>query len=416
MIRQCAILCGGLGTRLGALTRTTPKPLLPIAGRPFLDILIGELGRQGFRNILLLAGAGADRIEEYAATSPTPARFGIEIGLSVEPAPAGTGGALWHARGRLDAAFFLLNGDSWFDLPLRRLEAMFERTPGAAGAVALRRLENASRYGVVRMERDLVSSFASRPDGQGEGVVNGGVYAFRKDALLGRLAPSCSLEADVLPLLAAEGLLAGEVAQGYFIDIGVPDSYAAAQSEIPLRLERPALFLDRDGVLNVDHGYVGTKERFEWIPGAIQAIRHANQAGYYVFLVTNQAGIGRGHYSEADYHALLEHMREELAEQGAHLDDQRFCPFHPEAALAAYRKVSDWRKPGAGMLLDLMAHWPVRREGSFMVGDSAADLAAAKRAGIQGYCFEGPDLMAFIARETPLGAERFPIDKPEAGA
>src|SRR4051812_9510055 len=114
MIEQCAILCGGLGTRLGELTRATPKPLLPIADRPFLDILIGELGRQGFREVLLLAGAGADQIRQYAANSPVAARFGMGVDVAVDPAPAGTGGALWHARDLLAPSFYLLNGDSWF--------------------------------------------------------------------------------------------------------------------------------------------------------------------------------------------------------------------------------------------------------------------------------------------------------------
>src|SRR5215203_4450498 len=147
MIDQAVILCGGLGTRLGALTADTPKPLLSVAGAPFLDTLLVELGRHGFRHILLLAGFKAELIAEYAATTPLKARFGLDIDIAVESAPAGTGGALWQARDRLDAAFLLLNGDSWFDINLRDLAARLSRAPEALGALALRRLADASRYG-----------------------------------------------------------------------------------------------------------------------------------------------------------------------------------------------------------------------------------------------------------------------------
>src|SRR5215204_5551655 len=134
MIDQAVILCGGLGTRLGALTADTPKPLLPLGDAAFLDTLLFELGRHGFRRILLLAGFKAELAAEYAATSSLRARFGLDIHIAVEPAPAGTGGALWQARDRLDAAFLMLNGDSWFDINLRDLVARLSRAPEALGA------------------------------------------------------------------------------------------------------------------------------------------------------------------------------------------------------------------------------------------------------------------------------------------
>src|ERR1700740_389246 len=110
MIRQAAILCGGLGTRLGALTANTPKPLLKAGDQPFLDVLLFELGRQGVRKILLLAGFAADQISAYAAATPMKERFGLQVEVSIEAERAGTGGALWHARDKLDPTFFMLNG------------------------------------------------------------------------------------------------------------------------------------------------------------------------------------------------------------------------------------------------------------------------------------------------------------------
>jgi D,D-heptose 1,7-bisphosphate phosphatase len=161
-------------------------------------------------------------------------------------------------------------------------------------------------------------------------------------------------------------------------------------------MRRPAVFLDRDGVLNVDRGYVYRPEEFEWIPGAKAAIKALNDTGYYVFVLTNQSGIARGYYSEEDVQALHRWMAAELQAEGAHIDGFEYCPYHPEGTVARYRRASDRRKPAPGMILDCLARFPVDVSRSYLIGDKPHDLQAAAAAGVPGYLFQGQNLMDFV--------------------
>ena len=162
-------------------------------------------------------------------------------------------------------------------------------------------------------------------------------------------------------------------------------------------LQRPAAFLDRDGVVNHDVGHVGTPDRISWMPNAAKAIRRLNDAGYFVFFFTNQSGVAHGHFTEDELKLLLDWMRAELATQGAVIDDVRYCPHHPAGTVAGYLEDHHWRKPAPGMIHDLMQHWPVRHEGSFVIGDRETDIEAAQAAGLPGFLFAGGDLDAFVA-------------------
>jgi D-glycero-D-manno-heptose 1,7-bisphosphate phosphatase len=167
---------------------------------------------------------------------------------------------------------------------------------------------------------------------------------------------------------------------------------------MPALRPQPAVFLDRDGTLNHDTGYVYRIADFHWLPGAVNAVRALNARGYYVFIVTNQSGVARGLYDEAAVRDLHDWMNGELRTAGAHVDDFRYCPHHPNASVAAYRLVCSRRKPAAGMLLDLMKMWPVIRKGSIMIGDRESDAEAGKAAGITSAIVPPGGLENFVER------------------
>jgi D-glycero-D-manno-heptose 1,7-bisphosphate phosphatase len=161
---------------------------------------------------------------------------------------------------------------------------------------------------------------------------------------------------------------------------------------------KPAIFFDRDGVLNKDTGYPFLPEHIEWVDGAFDAVRLANEQGYLVFVVTNQSGVARGLYTEHDVHHLHDWMQKEFAKHSAVIDAFAYCPHHPTDGVEKYKIDCACRKPKAGMLLELMQKHSVDKQKSFVVGDRQSDVAAATAAGLQGYLFEGGGLAVFLQK------------------
>lgn len=229
MIPQCVFLAGGRGTRLGALTRTVPKPMLPVASKPFIRHLVERVASQGCRDILVLAGyLGEQMLAEFCSEiKETAPRFRVVV----EPSEMGTAGALRHSADLLDEQFILLNADTFFDIELTEISGPLPPSndgPGL-GRLALRAMEHTGRFGVVERTGTRITRFAPASAVSRAGEINCGVYYLDRK-LLSVIGPGDrSLECDVFPRLVEMGALHGVTLQADFIDIGVPEDYDRAQ-------------------------------------------------------------------------------------------------------------------------------------------------------------------------------------------
>lgn len=232
MCGQCVVLVGGMGTRLGSLVDTTPKPMLDIGGEPFLVHLLRDISRFGFTRFLLLTGYRAEVVGEYFAAHQSILPPGTTVETIVEPQPLGTGGALKAAAGKLDEFFLLCNGDSICICDISRACRPF-RHPDTMMRMLLRTVAVNSRYGEVSLRDGRVAGFRERTDSSAAGLMNVGIYGMKREILNYLPEGKSSLEADVFPVLAAEGRIEGEsIGNGYFIDIGIPEDLARAKIEL----------------------------------------------------------------------------------------------------------------------------------------------------------------------------------------
>ncbi len=349
----------------------------PGAGRPLLGCLIAELVRHGIDDlVVLVSGVPAETVR---------AARGARVRVVAVPNRCGTAGALAHAADLLAERFFLVDGSSLFDFNYLDL-ALGEGGGDWLVRLAVREAPDVvARRGRVTLDGERVIRYDGAPGPESDAAarpVDGGVYWVRRAALAGFGAAHRCLTRNILPDLAAAGRLEGRCYDRPLIGLDDPDARGVLAE--PACRRRGAVFFDRDGVLNLDHGYVGSVARFDWAPGAIAAVKSVNDAGLFAFVVTNQSGVARGYYTESDVKSLHAWVARELIGHGAHIDDFRYCPHHPEAGQRRYRRACGWRKPAPGMLTDLLATWPVDPTRSVVIGDQASDLAAAAAAGLKG--------------------------------
>jgi len=165
-----------------------------------------------------------------------------------------------------------------------------------------------------------------------------------------------------------------------------------------MKIEKPAVFLDRDGVLNKDLGYVIKPKEFYWIDGAIETIKYINKMNFFVFIISNQSGLARGYFSEIDIENLHNWINKELLKNDAKIDKFYYCPHHHEGIIKEYSFTCSCRKPKPGMILNAFDEWPIIKSKSFLIGDKISDIQAAKYAGIKGHLFKGGNLLNFFKK------------------
>lgn len=369
--REAIVLAGGFGTRLAHVVPDVCKPMAPVAGRPFLRFIMDQLAATGFDRVVVADGYRREQIEGFFGS----AYRGMAIEYSPEDTPLFTGGAVKRALGTCQSDWvFVLNGDTWLDADFAAMEAAAADAPDCVSAViAVKRMHDFERYGTVDVDAAgaLAAFHEKRPCE--EGLINAGVYLLRRDALDG-MPEKFSLESDYFERVVGDGALRAVECAGGFIDIGVPEDYELAQTMLaPLaRSWRLAMF-DRDGTINVDTGHLHEPEKLELIPSTVDIMRgYSEDPGYKVVVVTNQAGIAKGLYTEADMRNLHRCMEDELEKLGVHVDAWYFCPHHPD-----YTGPCVCRKPAPGMLLAAMRDFDANTDDCVMYGDMPSDELAA---------------------------------------
>lgn len=369
--REAIVLAGGFGTRLAHVVPDVCKPMAPVAGRPFLRFIMDQLAAAGFDRAVVADGYRREQIEGFFGS----AYRGMAIEYSPEDAPLFTGGAVKRALGRCKSDWvFVLNGDTWLDVDIAAMEAAATDSPdGVSAVVAVKRMHDFERYGTVDVDAGgaLTAFHEKRPCE--EGLINAGVYLLRRHAL-DDMPEKFSLESDYFERVVGYRSLRAVECAGGFIDIGVPEDYELAQTMLaPLAKSWKLAMFDRDGTINVDTGHLHEPEKLELIPSTVDIMRgYSEDPDYKVVVVTNQAGIAKGLYTEADMRHLHRYMEDELDRLGVHVDAWYFCPHHPD-----YTGPCDCRKPAPGMLLAAMHDFDALPGRCIMYGDMQSDEFAA---------------------------------------
>ncbi len=367
---EAVILAGGFGTRLSHIVSDVPKPMAPVCNRPFLRFILDDIIEKGVTRIILAVGYKQDTISDYFGISYR----GVELIYSVEDTPLGTGGALKQALSLCDDKnVFVLNGDTFFDVNLSEMSKNKDKI-----AIATKRMYNFSRYGTVQISsNNIINNFIEKAPTQA-GLINGGVYYVPTNVLQHINEKTFSFESDYLEKTLEDEVLISFESEGYFIDIGVPEDYSAAQKSMQVFIKKHKIaFFDRDGTINVDTGYVHKKDEMFFIDGMPAFIKKWQDWDYKVVVVTNQAGIARGYYNERDMHALHSFMNEKLAEHNAHIDAFYFCPHHPD-----FTGDCHCRKPNPGMIERALFEFDADPKECILFGDKEWDIEAGKKCGV----------------------------------
>lgn len=374
---EAVVLAGGLGTRLRSVVKDIPKCMAPVAGEPFLSYVLEWLGRYGVSRVVLSVGYLRDEVINWVSGRSFP----FEVVFAVEEEPLGTGGAIKYALSKCrERKVVVVNGDTFFPVDLDALP--FD----APVTVALKPMESFDRYGAVDLAPDgTITAFREKAPVK-EGLINGGVYALN-GLDLGSMPEKFSFEKDLLEPLSARGRVRGWVSDRYFLDIGVPEDYALAQTQLPqyravkvfsariMEADADTLLLDRDGTLNVRivGDYVRTPEQLVMLPGILEEMPLWAGKFRHIIIVTNQRGVGKGVMTDADLAAVHRHFLSIVQAAGGRIDAILTC--------TALSDDDPRRKPNPGMYGEARELFPDIKK-AVMAGDSHYDRDFAANAGI----------------------------------
>ncbi len=361
-----------------SVVKDVPKPMADISGKPFLSYLLTHLKKFGVTDVVLSVGYLQEKITQYFGDS----FLGMKISYATEDKPLGTGGAIVNSLKFIDQSkpVIVINGDTFLQIDYQKLSAAHK----SKLTLVLRKMDDCSRYGNVLIdENSVIKNFEEKATEKKSGYINGGIYALDPKIFTEfSVAESFSFESDFLMKHLNELQPQGFTVDEYFIDIGIPEDYARAQKELPQLVKNKALFLDRDGIINIDHGYVFEIEKFHFVEGIFELCKRAQDLGYLLIVVTNQAGIAKGFYSEKQFLELTKWMENEFQKRGIKITKTFYCPHHVDAKIEKYRQDSFDRKPSPGMLLKAIAEFNIDPKKSVMLGDKEIDVQAADSAGI----------------------------------
>ena len=361
---EAIILAGGFGTRLHDLTKDTPKPMVPVAGRPFLTYILDELEYYHFDHVVMAVSYLKEQIISYYGNQYKH----IKIDYAIENEPLGTGGAILNCFPLLkEDWFFVINGDTISRVDYREMSVKKENQ------IAVKEMFNFDRYGEVKInENGCITAFNEKKFVE-KGYINTGIYYLNKQSISKyNLKGKFSLESDIFEKYVDDLKIHAFKTNDYFIDIGIPEDYNRAQIELK---RVPALFLDRDGIINIDKGHVCKIKDFEFTPFIFDLARKYQEQGFKLVIVTNQAGIAKGMYTVKDYKILNEYMLNEFKKRGIDISGTYYCPHKDEDNC-------ECRKPKPGMFLDAIHDLNIDVDMSVAFGDKMSDLKAAHAAGI----------------------------------
>jgi D,D-heptose 1,7-bisphosphate phosphatase len=399
LTKKCsvAILAGGSGSRLKGISGDTPKPLVPVCGTPVLQHQIELCRRHGFKNIALLVGYKAEAIKSYFGDG---SRIGVSLSYQCEKTSRGTAGALKDALPLLEDMFIVLYGDTYADIDLKTLYLSASDSTSLATLLTHPNSHPDDSDLIVSDASNKIidiSGYPHKPGNRHRNLVSAGLYVLRQQ--IGNYIPSLGasdLVKDTFILALQDGaLLVSYPSAEYIKDMGTPDRLKRVEQDIERgvpnrrssRMSRAAVFLDRDGTINLEKGLLTSATEIELLPGVGQAIKQLNNSGHLSICVTNQPIIARGDSTTINLSEIHKELETQLGKQGAFLDAIYYCPHHPDRGFTGeipeLKIRCDCRKPEAGMIYKAVRDLSINLRTSWMIGDSTCDILAGKRAGLK---------------------------------